>query len=254
MAPRTRRSVSRMSAREVICVDSEAQTSSFGSSPLYKATKILFQTKKGADVTFILEQKEILAHKSFLIARSTVFEAMFIGAMASTDSHPKISLNNYIANVTDFETFLEYLYTDQIDINLQNVYAIFKLAHLYDISSLLEECATFLQNNIELSNILEISTFSYLYQESCSLFNDSLEFICKNAMKVFYLPEFNKLDATIVAEILKCDNLKVKENDLFDIIYEWAIEETKRHDLEVTIRNIRSPRATPSRKRKYFEF
>ena len=52
---------------------------------------------------------------------------MFIGAMAYKDSHPKIALNNFDASVTEFETFLEYLYTDQIDINIKNVFSIFKL-------------------------------------------------------------------------------------------------------------------------------
>jgi hypothetical protein len=95
--------------------------------PLYKASSMLFQTKKGADVTFVLNSKEILAHKSFLIGRSTVFEAMFIGPMASSDPHPIITLNNYDATTAEFEAFLEYLYTDHIPINTKNIYSIFKL-------------------------------------------------------------------------------------------------------------------------------
>lgn len=89
---------------------------------------------------------------------------------------------------------------------------------MYDISSLLEECTLFLQENIDLSNILDVATFSHLYHDNCSLFSDALEYICKNASKILYLPEFNKMDATVVAKILKCDNLKVSEEDLFEIV------------------------------------
>lgn len=56
---------------------------------------------------------------------------MFIGPMAYKEAHPSITLNNFDATVTEFETFLEYLYTDQIDINHTNVYSIFKLGFFF---------------------------------------------------------------------------------------------------------------------------
>uniref|UniRef100_A0A914YL12 BTB domain-containing protein n=1 Tax=Panagrolaimus superbus TaxID=310955 RepID=A0A914YL12_9BILA len=202
----------------------QAETSSFGSSPLHKATAMLFQTKKGADVTFVLLSKKILAHKSLLIGRSSVFEAMFVGAMAYKDPRPIIRLNNFDATITEFETFLEYLYTDKIDINLKNMHSIFKLAHMYDISSLLKECTLIFKKHFQLSNIFEFASFSHLYQDTCSLFNDVLQFICENTSKVLNLPEFNKLNAAIIAEILKCDNLEASEENLFQIVSLFYME------------------------------
>jgi hypothetical protein len=122
--------------------------------------------------------------------------------------------------------------------------SLFVSAHMYDVESLLEQCSFFLLKNLTSLNALEIASFSFLYQDNCFLFDDTLKYICNNAEEIMDKDEFTKLDASIVAAIIKRDDLKMDEEELFNKIHDWAIEETKRGGLELTTRNIRSASVT----------
>eukprot|EP01132_Coremiostelium_polycephalum_P006081 gene6081-7577_t len=148
------------------------------------------------DITFIVEEKPIYAWKGILCARSDYFRAMF-------ETPLKESLESQVEiKSISFATFLqvmEYLYTGSIanqaniqledstllfiaanrfmiprlkllcekmivkDINVDNLYSIFKLVDLYETTFLLGECVKYFSENfsrvVETNSILKIPCF-----------------------------------------------------------------------------------------------
>uniref|UniRef100_A0AC35F0B5 BTB domain-containing protein n=1 Tax=Panagrolaimus sp. PS1159 TaxID=55785 RepID=A0AC35F0B5_9BILA len=76
----------------------------------------LFESKNGVDVTFIVHEKELQAHKWILTSRSAVFKAMLEGPMAPEDQRHKIS--DPKITFEDFQRFLKFLYIDKCEQNL----------------------------------------------------------------------------------------------------------------------------------------
>jgi hypothetical protein len=98
-------------------------------SSIGKEFKTLLNDPKYSDITFIVEGKEIKAHKIILSSRCKDFREIFSG------EHPNpILISNF--KFDDFFHFLEYVYSDSIVLSSQNVSSIVELARSYHFKHL----------------------------------------------------------------------------------------------------------------------
>ena len=100
----------------------------------------LFQNKDSADVTFILPDGKVHAHRSILIARVPVFEAMFLSGMKESQTNQVEILDS---DVKSFEVFLQYIYCGKFPesrLRGKLIKGLLFLARKYDAPNLLDQC------------------------------------------------------------------------------------------------------------------
>lgn len=105
-----------------------------------------------SDVTFVVEGREIYAHKLLLI-RCEYFQSLFLGSMIeSTLSRIPIEQVRY----TVFLSLLEYLYTDHVRIPLSCAMELFEAADLFMIPRLKTICEKRMLQSIAVGNAASI--------------------------------------------------------------------------------------------------
>jgi hypothetical protein len=81
---------------------------------LVDASKHLFETKEGADITFVVHGEDIPAHK-FIAYRSPFLKGMMGSDLAPLNG--KHAIDDPDFTVSDFKNFLKFLYTDDCDMD-----------------------------------------------------------------------------------------------------------------------------------------
>lgn len=154
-----------------------------------------------SDVTFIVEGKPVYAHK-LLCMRCSYFRAMFDGQMRESQQKT-ITINN--VSYTVFLGLLEYLYTDEIEINLDMAMDLFVAADQFGVDRLKKLCEKKILVSINIDNAATILQAANMHhasglQESC------FDFILRNfdaISKTQAFEEMGRLNVELVFEILK---------------------------------------------------
>lgn len=98
------------------------------------------------DVKFIVESKEIWAHRSVLAALSPKYKAQFYGSIRDTGD---IKVDDVSAAA--FEEFLQFFY--EVTLTSGNIEGVFTLANQSLVESLLSACKTFLLATVEVRTL-----------------------------------------------------------------------------------------------------
>ena len=197
-------------------------------------TRFIFNNELLSDVKFIVpvsiseseSQKMIPAHKFVLAIGSPVFYAMFFGEMAETKN--SIELPD-----CEYESLLElfrYLYTDEVNLTGSNVMHVLYLAKKYMLPSLTEKCSVYLQENLEASNVFSILPHAKKFDDQ-DLENRCWEVIENHTEEAVTSDEFVTLEQSLVESVVKRNQLKVKEVELFKAVDRWATKEIERQGL-----------------------
>lgn len=132
----------------------------------------LFIQPNFGDVTINVAGKTLRAHKDILIARSSVFAAMFTSGMLESQTN--------IVSITDvhYETIhalLKYIYYGMTEYAGVDVADLFMAASRYDLTILKKECERLLSDAIDNDNVTSISVLA-------EYFNSEM---LKNAVDLF---------------------------------------------------------------------
>ncbi|CAB4446053.1 unnamed protein product [Rhizophagus irregularis] len=175
--------------------------------------------------------KEFRVHSVILRARSSYFK----GALSSswiTKKNDMIIFNKPNIKPNVFEMILRYIYTGELNLEEQLSEDIFRLLIASD-ELLLEELVSFLleylieqrQNWIKKNFVLILNIVQNL--ESCKILrNHCLETICFDPELLISSDSFIKLDKDILYDLLKRDDLLIKEIVAWDHLIKWGIEQT----------------------------
>lgn len=102
-----------------------------------------------SDVTFLIENEPVHAHRAILAQRCEHFAAMFRSGMREsverTIAIPSISK-------TVFLLLLEYIYTDSVKIDVEHAIDLYIAADLYHLERLREMCCTVVKRNLSIEN------------------------------------------------------------------------------------------------------
>eukprot|EP00397_Hematodinium_sp_SG-2012_P039098 GEMP01042634.1.p1 GENE.GEMP01042634.1~~GEMP01042634.1.p1 ORF type:complete len:502 (+),score=78.77 GEMP01042634.1:151-1656(+) len=156
---------------------------------------------KFSDVTFIIDGKPVHAHK-LMCSRCSYFRAMFEGRMKESQQK-NITINNVSHGV--FVALLEYLYTDDIEINLDMAMDLFVAADQFGVERLKKLCEKKILVSINIENASTILQAANLHHAT-GLRQSCLDFILRNfdvVSKTSAFEEMGRSNVELVFEILK---------------------------------------------------
>ena len=110
-----------------------------------------------ADVTFIVEGSEVLAHRSFLSAASLYFRTMLASRFREGGS-PSVKVDVQDTTPAAFWAMLQYLYTNVVDLDgasASHVIQVMRLAHRYELAELHYGCVMYGRRVIAVDNCVE---------------------------------------------------------------------------------------------------
>ena len=109
------------------------------------------------DAFLVVEDKHLPVHKAILAAKSPTFAKMFTSCSATPGAKMEVPLDDSLLTVC---TTLKYLYDGCTKINtsklqtVEDAYHVTSFAHKYDMSELLEECETYLVEQVTIPSNL----------------------------------------------------------------------------------------------------
>eukprot|EP00457_Paulinella_chromatophora_P003202 gb/GEZN01003208.1/.p1 GENE.gb/GEZN01003208.1/~~gb/GEZN01003208.1/.p1 ORF type:complete len:584 (+),score=34.92 gb/GEZN01003208.1/:40-1752(+) len=193
----------------------------------------LLMNEKFADVWFHLgrpgidEEKELVpAHKAILSARSKVFQAFFSGPFNESYPNPVVTVPD--VNPKGFKILLEFIYTDDVEIEDSSLLPAIYCAVKYQVFQLKKLCNEYSKEQCHLGNactLLENVPF-ILAQDTAPL-----RYIEDHCYEVTESRGWLDLSPERLGLILQRDNLMIEEVELIKAVIRWA---TQRCEGEVT--------------------
>jgi len=202
-------------------------------STIKERCKAIFNQELLSDVKFVVrdsqggsESKTIPAHKFVLAISSPVFFAMFYGELAETNN----SVETYDCEYESLLELFRFIYSDEANLNPDNVMQLMYLAKKYMLPSLVDECSAFLQKNLDPSNVFHVLPDAEKYEEK-DLLDCCWKVIEKETEEVLKSDGFVTIERSVLEELVEKDSLNIKEVDLFKAVDCWAEKECEKQGL-----------------------
>lgn len=122
-----------------------------------------------SDVTFIIENQQVFAHRAILAARCEPFAAMLRSGMRES-VEGVIPIPNVRRDV--FLLLLEYIYCDTVKVPVEKAIELYICADLYDMERLREICCNVVKRNLSAENagpLLQVAT-----EHHCQVLKDHI--------------------------------------------------------------------------------
>jgi len=192
----------------------------------------MFNNSLMADVTFVVGpkdcQRRIPAHKYILCTGSTVFYAMLYGSLAEAAEEivvPDVDPEAFLA-------LLNYLYTDEIHLEPDNVLATLYAAKKYIVPHLARVCVKYLETSLSAKNACLLLSQSRLFEEP-ELMQRCWDVIDAQAEIALKSEGFTDIDFHTLQTILNRETLNCKEIVVFQAASNWAAAEAQRRGVEI---------------------
>ncbi|CAD5218755.1 unnamed protein product [Bursaphelenchus okinawaensis] len=194
-----------------------------------------------ADVAFLVGEFEErhTAHKLILSLSSEVF-----GTMLYNDKFEQNIVNGCqeikVPDI-DSETFkkmLQFMYTDDIQLDMDSVIHVLYCARKYAILNLERKCSDYLQEHLNLENAFAILSLAKLYDQS-HLARVCFDLIDNETIEVLKTETFLELSQEILNDVFRRDTLRIMELELFNLAVKWAESECERRKWNICGENIR---------------
>lgn len=176
-------------------------------------------SEKHADVTFIVENTKVPAHKTILSARSAYFQLLLFGDFAEA----KKDEINLEVPLGAFRLILKYIYTGYLSLDALETdqkIEIYDLAEQYRFDSLTKTILENLTANLTLDNCSSILSAAHLYslndlQTACMSFMDchASDLLGHETFKAFSINE--------MCALLNRDTFNAPEINIFKAVCDW---------------------------------
>ncbi|CAL8116525.1 unnamed protein product [Orchesella dallaii] len=148
----------------------------------------LLKESIGTDVTISTKIRLLKAHKAILMARSSVFAAMFNVNMLEKQ------LN--VVQIIDFDDdvvkgMLEHVYTGETKLMAERAQELLKIAEKYDMTGLKEDCEYQLADNLNMKNAAAILVLAHVHNAPF-LKQKTIHFINMNKEELLKSPTFRE--------------------------------------------------------------
>lgn len=179
----------------------------------------LCMNAKHSDVTFVVEETKIPAHKMILLARSSYFQKLFDGNFAEA-KQSEIKLE---VPLNAFKVILLYIYTGHmslIPLNVIQIIDVYGLVELYNFESLKETIPKYLTAILSVGNCFEILNAACLYSLG-DLEDTCLSFMDRRSTELIKHDTFKLISSTLLCTLLKRDTFYAPEIDIFSAVKDW---------------------------------
>lgn len=174
--------------------------------------------KELSDVTLVVEDREIVAHRAILAACSPYFRAMFLSGFSEA-SEQKIVLKEVDANAVHL--IVEYFYTSELEVNVYNVEEILRICVLLRLNTLIDHCETFLRRNMTPSNCIGLLFVADMFCLD-DLSQHANRFALWHFSNVYKEEEFKKMPYKQLKDLVMDDSLKVQSEEMvFEAVWQW---------------------------------
>ncbi|CAC5390002.1 BTBD3_6 [Mytilus coruscus] len=187
------------------------------------------------DVTFRVgtDQSIIKAHKYMLASRSPVFYTMFEGSCPEKGEIIVPDINPEI-----FKASLKCIYSDKLEVALENIADALYVAEKYMVCTMKKECTSLLSSSAETSNApLVFNTASHFHLETIKA--KSLQYIQNNAVECLTAPNAMKISKENIEAILKLDSMSCSETTMCRFLIKWAVHQCEVQKKTATGENMR---------------
>jgi len=202
-------------------------------STIKERCKSIFNQELLSDVKFVVrdsqggsESKKIPAHKLVLAISSPVFFAMFYGELAEMNDSVEI----YDCEYESLLELFRFIYSDEANLNPDNVMQLMYLAKKYMLPSLADKCSTFLQKSLDASNVFHVLPDAQIYEEK-DLLDHCWKIIEKETEEAVKSDGFVTIERSVLEELVEKDSLNIKEVALFKAVDCWAKKECEKQGL-----------------------
>lgn len=181
----------------------------------------LYISDEYSDITLVIGENRIPAHKVILAARSEYFRALLYGGMKES-SQEEIKLVD--TPLVAFKHLLRYIYTGNMSLNSFKedlILDILGLAHLYGFLDLETSVSDYLKAVLSVRTVCLIYDTASLYQLT-DLANAALMFMDRHAMEVLIHESFLTLSESAVQSIISRDSFCAAEVDIFRAVASWS--------------------------------
>ena len=159
-------------------------------------------------------------HRAILSSCSPYFRVMFINNQFVEANQQVITLGE--PSIDIMREIIRYAYTQECNINGENVQSLLEAADYFNIVGLLSECCEYLASQMSAENCIGIGQVAFWY--SCSnLEKKAHDFFMENFVEIFRCSdEFVHLGVDHLCRVLASDDLNVKSEEIaFHAITHW---------------------------------
>ncbi|KAM4745150.1 kelch-like protein 22 isoform 2-T3 [Anableps anableps] len=178
------------------------------------------------DVVLLVEGRPIQAHRVLLAASCDYFRCMFAGGLREKQQK-EIPIHGI--SYTAMKKILDYIYTSEIELDLENVQEILIAASLFQLENVLSFCCDFLFSWMDESNILEVLHLADVYGLE-HLRAKVHSYILRNIQTLSRTDVYRQLPEEDVFRVLSSDALQVtSENEVYEaaLHYHYSPEEVE---------------------------
>ncbi|MBN3283833.1 KLH22 protein, partial [Polyodon spathula] len=165
------------------------------------------------DVKLVVEGKTIEAHRVLLAASCDYFRGMFAGGLREMQEK---EVQVHGVSYTAMCKLLDFIYTAELELNLENLQEILAAACLLQIQDVIGFCCEFLISWVDDDNILEVYKLADLFGLS-QLSAKADAYILKNFLAFSRTPTYRQLPLDKVYSLLTNNQLEVGcENEVYE--------------------------------------
>lgn len=185
---------------------------------------------KTADVYFRCgaNRERIPAHKSVLSSASDAFYAMIYGPNAEEGDKELLT-----TSPAAFKDFLQFCYTDEVNLKVENIIEVMGLAHEYQMTECLEVCGKFWSQHLTIDDIC------WAYHWAIHYDVNGLQKFCERKISacpetVFKTNGFLECEHMILDRIVSLDSLSCFEISVLEACLDWARKACERNGSDLT--------------------
>lgn len=190
-----------------------------------------------SDVTFIVENEKLPAHRVILAARSEYFRALLYGGLSETNQdeiHLKIPLKA-------FKALLKYIYSGNMSLaqmKEENILDTLGLANQYGFTDLEIAISDYLRQVLSLNNVCAILDAAKLFGLE-GLTNVCHSFLDRNAGEILQHETFKNLSQDSICSLLLRDSFFAPEVQIFQAVYDWCKCNEEAANVEEVVSKVR---------------
>ena len=192
-----------------------------------------------SDVTLIVDNHKIAAHRVILASRSNYFRALLFGGLRES-RESTIELKS--TSLAPFKLLLKYIYCGQLSLKSLKedlIIEILGISNKYGFKDLEEAISDYMEDTLNVKNVCSVYEAAKLYGLT-SLCKVCTTFIDRNAIDIMQHDYFMTLSPSSLKDMISRDSFCAEEIKIFKAVKDW-VEANPTADHEEIISCIRLP-------------